>query len=66
MRGRCPWGEYLGAIVLGNLAYFALFPLLPGSWQHQVFQLDLGLALDFLFCVGAYLGLRRWVFRRRV
>ncbi|MFQ5925803.1 MAG: hypothetical protein ACE5MH_00020 [Terriglobia bacterium] len=60
------WQEFAVAIVVGNLLYFSLLPSLPTPLQHRVFQLDLGLGLDFLLCVGTYLGLRRWVFRRRV
>lgn len=60
------WWEFAVAIVLGNLLYFSLLPVLPSPLQHQVFQLDLGLGLDFLLCVATYFGLRRWVFRRPV
>jgi len=51
------------AIVLGNLAYFALVPSLPPVARHQPTHLDLGLLIDFWFCLVAY-GLirtaRRW------
>ncbi|MFQ5816535.1 MAG: hypothetical protein ACE5H2_01090 [Terriglobia bacterium] len=60
------WREFALAIALGNLLYFSLLPYLPHPLQHQIFQLDLGLGIDFLLCVGIYFGLRRWVFRRRV
>jgi hypothetical protein len=50
------------AIVLGNAAYFLLAPSLPLP-RHRPFQLDVGLIVDFWFCVVAY-GLirtaRRW------
>jgi hypothetical protein len=45
--------QALCAIVLGNLAYFLLAHLLPLP-RHRPFQLDLGLLLDFWFCVVAY------------
>ena len=50
-RGR--WLEYSVAILLGNAIYFLLLvPLLPQILVHKVFTIDLGLALDFLLCVG--------------
>lgn len=66
---RASWRRWLqpaAAIAAGNLLYFSLLPYLPKLLQHQIFQIDLGLAVDFLFCVGAYFGLRRWWFGRRV
>jgi capsular polysaccharide biosynthesis protein len=52
----------LCAIILGNVAYFFLAHFLPLA-RHRPFQLDLGLLIDFWFCVVAY-GLirtaRRW------
>ncbi len=51
------------AVVLGNLAYFMLEPSLPPAARHRLFQPDLGLVVDFWFCLVAY-GLirtaRRW------
>ena len=46
--------QALLAILLGNLAYFALLPWLPPVARHRPFQLDLGTLLDFFFCVVAY------------
>jgi hypothetical protein len=50
------------AIVLGNVAYFLLAPSLPLP-RHRPFQLDVGLVVDFWFCLVAF-GLirtaRRW------
>jgi hypothetical protein len=54
--------QALAAIILGNVAYFVLAPTLPLP-RHRPFQLDMGLFVDFWFCVVAY-GLirtaRRW------
>ena len=54
--------QALLAIILGNVAYFLLAPSLPLP-RHHPFQLDVGLLVDFWFCVVAY-GLirtaRRW------
>jgi hypothetical protein len=45
----------LGAIVLGNALYFlVLMPVLPEAWRHQRFELDAGLGLDFVLCLGLY------------
>ena len=54
--------QALCAIILGNVAYFLLAPSLPLP-RHRPFQIDVGLVVDFLFCLVAY-GLirtaRRW------
>jgi hypothetical protein len=51
------------AIVLGNVVYFLMLPSLPAAARHRPFQLDLGMVIDFWFCLVAY-GLirtaRRW------
>jgi len=50
------------AILLGNVAYFFLAHSLPLP-RHRPFQFDVGLAVDFWFCLVAY-GLirtaRKW------
>jgi hypothetical protein len=55
--------QALAAVVLGNIAYFLLAPSLPPSARHRPFQWDLGMLLDFWFCLVAF-GLirtaRRW------
>ncbi len=55
--------QMLCAIVLGNVAYFILAPSLPAVARHHIFHIDLGLLVDFWFCLVAY-GLirtaRRW------
>ena len=55
--------EALLAIILGNVVYFALLPSLPPVARHHPFHLDVGMLLDFFFCVVAY-GLirtaRKW------
>lgn len=50
--------QALLAILLGNLAYFALLPWLPPVARHRPFQVDLGTLLDFFFCVVAYGAIR--------
>lgn len=55
--------QALIAIVLGNVVYFLLAPSLPMIARHHPFRLDLGMVIDFWFCLVAY-GLirtaRRW------
>lgn len=49
------WIEYLVAILLGNaIYYFSLQPHLPAVWRHPGSNIDPGLFLDFLVCVGVY------------
>jgi hypothetical protein len=55
--------QALLAVVLGNVAYFLMAPSLPPAARHQPLRLDLGMVLDFWFCLVAY-GLirtaRKW------
>ena len=55
--------QALVAIILGNVVYFLLLPSLPEVARHHPRHLDLGMIIDFWFCVVAY-GLirtaRRW------
>jgi hypothetical protein len=55
--------QTLPAIILGNVVYFVLIPSLPPVARHRPFHLDLGMVLDFWFCLVAY-GLirtaRKW------
>ena len=49
------WLEYLLAIVIGNAIYFlSLSPYLPQALRHRVFQVDWGVAVDFVVCVLVY------------
>jgi hypothetical protein len=56
--------QALLAIILGNVAYFLLLPSLPPVARHRPFHPDLGVVLDFAFCLVAY-GLVRTVRRWR-
>jgi hypothetical protein len=51
------------AVVLGNVVYFILAPSLPLLARHRALHLDLGILVDFWFCLVAY-GLirtaRKW------
>jgi hypothetical protein len=48
------WAEYLLAVLGGNIIYLAIEPQLPNALRHRMFQVDLGLAIDFLICVFLY------------
>jgi H+/gluconate symporter-like permease len=50
----------LAAVMAGNAAYFLLLPHLPPPAQHVTFRLDLGLVVDFGFCLIA-LGLIKMI-----
>lgn len=54
------WAEYLLAVLGGNVVYLAIEPQLPPPFRHRMFQVDLGLAIDFIICVVLY-GLIRLV-----
>ena len=55
--------QALVGIVLGNVVYFVLAPSLPAVARHHPLHMDLGMVIDFWFCLVAY-GLirtaRRW------
>ena len=55
--------QALAAVILGNVAYFLLAPTFPPIARHHPFRVDLGMLVDFWFCLVAY-GLirtaRRW------
>jgi hypothetical protein len=46
------------AILAGNAIYFSVLRWLPPKAQHQPFQIDWGLAVDFWICVFCW-GLLR-------
>jgi len=46
--------QSLLAVLLGNAVYYVLMPSLPPAARHKLFQMDLGLVVDFWFCVVAF------------
>ena len=44
----------LAAVLSGNAAYFLLVKYLPPRARHVPFQTDLGLVVDFWFCLVAF------------
>jgi len=61
----------LAAVLVGNLIYFSLFPLLPPALHHafsdvgvgkfrvSMGKFDWGLLIDFAICTGLYILLGR-------
>lgn len=49
--------EYLLAILIGNVIYFALSPHLPPALEGAASRLGWGTLLDFAICVAVY-----WLF----
>ncbi len=60
------WIKSLIAVVAGNTLYFSLAPHMPPAVRHEPFQLDVGVLVDFWFCLVVYglielvLQIRRW------
>jgi hypothetical protein len=42
------------AVLAGNAVYFLLMPYLPSKARHVTFEIDLGLVVDFWFCLVAF------------
>jgi hypothetical protein len=43
----------LAAVLAGNAVYFLLLPHLPTAIRHVTLHVDLGLIVDFWFCLVA-------------
>jgi hypothetical protein len=52
------------AVVLGNAVYFLLMPHLPPAARHDPTRLDLGVIVDFWFCL-VFWGLIKTLARRK-
>ena len=52
--------QSLIAVVVGNVVYFLIMPYLPQAAQHVTPHLDLGVLVDFWFCL-VLLGLIKTV-----
>jgi hypothetical protein len=52
--------QSLIAVLAGNAIYFSVERFLPARAQHQLFQIDFGLAVDFWICLVCY-GLVRLI-----
>ena len=51
------WRSFI-AVVLGNAIYFGVERFLPVRAQHQTYQIDWGLAVDFWMCLVCYALIR--------
>jgi hypothetical protein len=54
------WVLSLIAVVVGNAVYLGVERFLPLRAQHQLYQVDWGLAVDFWICLVCY-GLLRMI-----
>ncbi|HVO60634.1 MAG TPA: hypothetical protein VMT53_06845 [Terriglobales bacterium] len=59
--------ESLAAVLLGNAAYLLLSPYMPPLARHRTFHYDVGMLVDFWFCVVAFglIKTARWWRRRK-
>jgi hypothetical protein len=46
--------QALGAVVVGNAIYFLLEKYLPVRARHEPFKIDLGIVVDFWFCLVVF------------
>jgi hypothetical protein len=53
-----PWAKSFLAVLAGNVLYYAFLPHLSDFWQHKLFKIDAGLALDFILCAAMYILVR--------
>jgi hypothetical protein len=56
--------QSLIAVLAGNLVYFLLMPHLPAAAQHNPMKLDLGVLVDFWFCL-VFLGAIKMIWKPR-
>jgi len=54
----------LVAVLLGNALYFLFEKYLPARAQHSPFKIDLGMVVDFWFCLVVF-GIIKTVAARR-
>jgi hypothetical protein len=62
--GRMNFLQSLAAVVAGNVVYFLVMPYLPPAAQHNPAKLDLGVIVDFWFCL-VFLGVIKTVWKAR-
>jgi hypothetical protein len=48
------------AVIAGNTVYFLLLPYLPPGAKHRPMHLDLGMVVDFWFCLVAFGAIKTW------
>lgn len=55
--------QSLAAVIVGNVAYYLLMPHLPPPARHVPMRFDLGVVVDFWFCLivlGVIKTITRW------
>jgi hypothetical protein len=57
--------QALISVVVGNAVYFLLMPHLPPAARHAPFKTDIGLAVDFWFCLVVFGLVKTAVARKR-
>jgi hypothetical protein len=60
--------QSLAAVLAGNIVYFLVMPYLPPAARHNPAHLDLGVIVDFWFCLvflGAIKTFTKWGKRSR-
>jgi hypothetical protein len=55
----------LAAVLIGNALYFACSPFLPLAARHNTSGFDLGLVVDFWFCLVVMGALELWCRHKR-
>jgi hypothetical protein len=56
--------QSLIAVLAGNIVYFLLMPHLPPPARHTIGKMDLGVLVDFWFCL-VFLGVIKTLAKRR-
>lgn len=56
--------QALAAVLAGNAAYFLLLPHLPPQARHVPQRLDLGMLVDFWFCLVIFGAIKTVAGRR--
>lgn len=62
------FAQSLIAVLAGNLVYFLVMPYLPAAARHNPMRFDLGVVVDFWFCLvflGAIKTILKWGSRRQ-
>jgi hypothetical protein len=57
--------QSLAAVLTGNAVYLLLMPHLPPAARHTALRLDLGLVVDFWFCLVVFGLIKTVVWWRR-
>jgi hypothetical protein len=60
--GKMNFLQSLAAVVAGNVVYFLVMPYLPPAAQHNPAKLDLGVIIDFWFCL-VFLGIIKTIWK---